>query len=251
MSPLPPIRREVIVTADPQQAFSVFTDEISAWWPLAELSVLGPASLVGFRDGKLVEGTADGREAVWGEVHEWEPGRRLRLSWHPGRETSSELTITFSPTETGTLVVLEHSGWEGFADPAGSRTEYGEGWTGVLELYRGHAEPEPDPGPGRHDWTWVALMHTPGPQAPADGSLFDDPRFAEHVAFLQRMTDHGYLVAAGPFGSDGSGMTILRLPGGDRLAEATALAATDDLAVAGGLLAVSVRPWNVRFHSLS
>ena len=58
-------------------------------------------------------------------------------------------------------------------------------------------------------------------------------------------------MAAGPFAAaDGSGMTILRLPGPDRLAEAAGLATLEDGAVASGLLAVSVRPWSVMFHSL-
>ncbi len=141
MPPLPPIRREVIVAADPERAFAVFTDEISGWWPLATHSVFGAGSLVGFQDGKLVEGTADGREAVWGEVHEWEPGRRLSFSWHPGTDSVTEVTVTFTATADGTLVALEHVGWEAYADPARRRSEYDKGWPTVLELYRERAVP--------------------------------------------------------------------------------------------------------------
>jgi hypothetical protein len=43
----------------------------------------------------------------------------------------------------------------------------------------------------------------------------------------------------------GEGMTILRLPGPGRLADATWLATEDDASVAGGFLAVTVRPWQV------
>ncbi len=249
--PLPPIRREVIVAADPERAFLVFTDEISGWWPLERLSVLGPGSLVSFEGDRLVERTVDGSEAVWGEVHVWEPGRRLSFSWHPGRDIVTEVTVTFTATEAGTHVVLEHDGWEAYADPAARRAEYEQGWPSVLELYRNSvgATADETAKPGE---TWVALMHTPGPSAPADGSVFDDPRFGEHVAFLARMSERGYLVAAGPLGGeDGSGMTILRLSGEDRLAEVTELATVDDLAVAGGLFAVHVQPWNVVFHSLA
>jgi uncharacterized protein YciI len=90
----------------------------------------------------------------------------------------------------------------------------------------------------------VALMHRPGPAAPATGPLVQDPRFAEHVAFLTRMRDAGYLVAAGPMGDRaGEGMTILRLPGADQLATATRLATEDDASVVSGLLAVTVRWW--------
>lgn len=40
-------------------------------------------------------------------------------------------------------------------------------------------------------------------------------------------------------------MTILRLPGPDRIAEATAMATQDDLSVVGGLFTVTVAPWRV------
>ena len=40
-------------------------------------------------------------------------------------------------------------------------------------------------------------------------------------------------------------MTILRLPGDGRLGTATRLATEDDASVAGGFLAVTVRPWQV------
>ena len=40
-------------------------------------------------------------------------------------------------------------------------------------------------------------------------------------------------------------MTILRLPGANRLQEAARLASEDDLSVASGFLKVSLRPWKV------
>ena len=97
--------------------------------------------------------------------------------------------------------------------------------------------------------TWVALMHRPGPAAPATGALFDDPRFGEHFAFLNRMREAGYLVLAGPLvDRDGEGMTILRLPGPEQLGTATKLATEDDASVAGGFLAVTVRHWHPRMR---
>jgi uncharacterized protein YciI len=93
--------------------------------------------------------------------------------------------------------------------------------------------------------TWVALLHRPADPAAA-GSVFADPRFADHLAFLQRMAEAGYLVAAGPLADrPGEGMTVLRLPGPDRLEEATRLAAEDDVSVATGFFTVEVRPWRV------
>ena len=96
------------------------------------------------------------------------------------------------------------------------------------------------------DSTWVALFHEPGPEAPRDESLFRHPVFGEHLAFLERMQQRGFLIAAGPVaGALGEGMTILRLPGADRLDEAARLATEDDLSVASGFLRVSLRPWKV------
>ncbi len=90
----------------------------------------------------------------------------------------------------------------------------------------------------------------PGPAAPPGGSLFEDPRFGEHVAFLSRMQDAGYLVAAGPLSDEaGAGMTVLRLPGAGQLERAFRLATEDDMSVAGGFLAVEVRPWQVMMQA--
>jgi uncharacterized protein YciI len=97
--------------------------------------------------------------------------------------------------------------------------------------------------------TWVALMHRPADPSVA-GAVFADPRFGDHVAFLQRMAEAGYLVAAGSLADhSGEGMTVLRLPGPDRLEEATRLATEDDLSVASGFFTVEVRPWLVVMHA--
>jgi uncharacterized protein YciI len=95
-------------------------------------------------------------------------------------------------------------------------------------------------------YTWVVLVHTPGPDAPAGEALYGTPGFADHRAFLGRMHDAGYVVAAGPLpDSPGAGMTVLRLPGADRLDEARRLATEDDASVASGFFRCEVRPWQV------
>jgi uncharacterized protein YciI len=92
----------------------------------------------------------------------------------------------------------------------------------------------------------VALLHRAGPAAEPGVSIVAQPPFREHAGFLQRMASQGYLVAAGPLpDEDGAGMTILRLPGAGRLAEATRLATEDDASVASGFFTVTVRPWQV------
>ena len=246
MSTVPPIRREILVAADPQTAFEVFTARIARWWPLAELSVYGADASVAFEGGQIVERGPDGATALWGTVTRWEPPGALAFSWHPGHgpERASYVSITFAAADDRTLVTVEHTGWEVFADPAAARAEYDQGWPMVLDCYREYVTAVDKATMDGAGDTWVALLHRPGPDAPATGSLVEDPRFAGHVAFLGRMQEAGYLVAAGPMAdAAGEGMTILRLPGAGQLAVATTLATEDDASVAGGLLAVTVRLW--------
>jgi uncharacterized protein YndB with AHSA1/START domain/uncharacterized protein YciI len=244
-STVPPIRREVLVEADPETAFEVFTAQIGRWWPLAELSVYGAGATVAFDDGQIIERSADGKSAVWGTVTRWEPAAAVAFTWHPGgtADQASQVELTFTAADTQTLVTVRHTGWHVFADAAAARAEYDHGWPMVLGRYRDHADRQAGPGAGE---TWVALLHQPGPGAPQRGTVFEDPRFAEHVAFLTRMREAGYLIAAGPLSdSPGSGMTVLRLPGADQIEQATRLATQDAISVAAGLFAVTVRPWQV------
>jgi len=256
VSTVPPIRREILVDANPEIAFEVFIERLGLWWPLAELSVFGASATVAFTDGQIIERSADGRTAVWGTVARWEPPEAVAFSWHPGQpaDRASHVEVTFAAAAGQTRVRLEHSGWEAFADPAAARAEYDHGWPMVLDRYRDGIARHDDTarsGEAGDDDTWVALLHRPGPAAPATGTLFEDPRFAEHVAFLNRMREAGYLVAAGPLpDAAGEGMTILRLPGTGQLSTATRLATEDDASVSAGFLAVTVRPWQVVMHAV-
>jgi hypothetical protein len=137
MTELGPIQREVVVELTPLEAFEFFTDHIGDWWPLAELGVFGAAATVAFTDGEIVE-TCDGKRSVWGSVIEWQPGVQVSFTWHPGRDPDrpSHVSVSFTARPSaGTLVVLQHSGWEVFDDPPTARHEYGQGWPMVLKRY--------------------------------------------------------------------------------------------------------------------
>lgn len=125
------------MNADPETAFEVFTDAIGRWWPLSDLSVHGGEATVAFEEGRIVERSAAGEEAVWGTVTVWEPGVRLAFTWHPGRDPArpSRVEVTFSLSDECTLVSLVHSGWEVFSDPEAARSEYGQGWPTVLGYF--------------------------------------------------------------------------------------------------------------------
>jgi len=152
VSLLPPVHREVTVDAEATTAFEVFTSDIGNWWPLADHGVYGPEATVAFVDGEIVERSPEGEVSVWGTVTRWEPVSALGFTWHPGRapDRSSHVEVTFTASKTGTLVALEHTGWEVFDDPATTRAEYDA-------LARG-ARPLPRRGgPARHALTGLPL----------------------------------------------------------------------------------------------
>jgi uncharacterized protein YndB with AHSA1/START domain len=137
---LAPVREEVIVAVPPERAFTIFTDEIGRWWPLAHFSVYGADASVTLSDGHIVERSADGRTAHWAAVTDWEPGAWLAFAWHPGSSggTGSQVSVRFSSRENGTRVSVEHVGWEVYRDPEATRTGYEEGWPLVLAALAEH-----------------------------------------------------------------------------------------------------------------
>jgi uncharacterized protein YndB with AHSA1/START domain len=138
---VPAVRREILVDAQPDGAFRVFTEQIGAWWPLATHSVYGAEATVSFEDREIVERSPAGEVAVWGTVTTWEPPELLSFSWHPGAspDRASQVTVMFAAVGSQTKVTLLHEGWEVYADPTAARDEYDHGWPGVLELYAAHA----------------------------------------------------------------------------------------------------------------
>jgi len=256
---VPPVRRQVVVPAGAEVAFAVFTDEIGAWWPVdLGHSVFGAGAAVNVRERQVVETSPDGQdEAVWGTILDWEPPRRLRMTWHPGHgpERATEVEVRFEPVGGDqTLVTLEHRGWERLADPMGSRGDYNKGWPTVLGRYVTRTPTQSMESEGATpvgsasvaDGAWLVLAHTPGAGAAEGGSVFAHPDFAEHLAFLRRLVDEGVLVAAGPVDPDrGEGMTVVRLKDPAGVSELTRRAQDEDLSVARELLLVRVRPWGV------
>ena len=245
MAALPPLQHEVKVDLDPPQAFELFTSRIGEWWPLASLSSTGLKQLSAFTDdGRLLERHGE-QASSWGEVTEWVPGERLAMTWHPGRDEdeASQLTVTFSAYGEQTLVTLEHAGWEVYEDAVAARTNYSGGWATVMGSY---AEAGPNPAmPSPRRTTWAALLFTPA--AGQGAAVFEDERFAGHIAFLNQMEAGRLSRGRRPDArSRRHGMTVLRLPGEGRLDEIERLA-QEDASVSSGLFDVTVRPWRVFF----
>jgi uncharacterized protein YndB with AHSA1/START domain len=144
---LAPLVKTVVVGCSPEHAFEVFTRDINLWWPVEGHS-LGEekVDLVVFEQqdgGRVLERWHDGTECVWGVVSTWEPPRRVTFSWHPNPEAKdrTDIEVTFEPSADGTVVTLEHRGWDAdYENVEERRHNYDSGWEGTLKLYAERAD---------------------------------------------------------------------------------------------------------------
>jgi uncharacterized protein YndB with AHSA1/START domain len=143
------VRRSVTVNRSVEDAFRLFTEGISTWWPFETHSIgkdgADPDEAVfeGREGGRLYERMADGHTSHWATVLAWEPPSRVVLSWElrPDRP-ATVVEVRFSPAGDGTRVDLEHRGWERLGDQAReAKAGYDTGWEVVLGHYaaRGNA----------------------------------------------------------------------------------------------------------------
>src|SRR5262249_8935611 len=142
-----PVRKSLVVRADPAHAFAVFTDGIDRWWPREQCdggSPLKRVLLEPWKGGRWHATCEDGSELAIGPVLHWEPGRRLVLSWEvrmprgAAASALSEVEVNFIAEGAGaTRVELEHRGFERLGDDLGEAThrDVGRGWPVVLDLY--------------------------------------------------------------------------------------------------------------------
>jgi uncharacterized protein YndB with AHSA1/START domain len=140
------VRKTVTVDCTVEEAFRVFTDDATSWWPIATHSINGrDVSRVvfeGHEGGKVYELGASGEKGHWATVVSWEPPSRLVLAWNIlEREAApTEVEVTFTPDGGRTRVDLEHRGWERIAEAAEEkRGNYDSGWEQVLGVYAARA----------------------------------------------------------------------------------------------------------------
>lgn len=143
-----PITRSLTVPCDPTTAFRVFTRDIGAWWPTEEHS-LHPGAVAEIvweehEGGKVYEVSTGGARGDWATVLTWEPPTRLVLAWHVNPERAgTEIDVRFTPVTAGTLVELEHRGFDRIGDGAAMRAGYAQGWQHVLGRFAS-ALPQPE-----------------------------------------------------------------------------------------------------------
>jgi uncharacterized protein YndB with AHSA1/START domain len=135
------IHKVVRVRRRIEDAFRLFTAEMTAWWPLHEGYSTDPARahqviLEGHVGGRFFERYVDGVERVVGHVTTWEPPHRVVFSWRaPDWEAATEVEVRFTNDGDGTRVELDHRGWEAgpVLDAMGKR--FDGGWETVLARY--------------------------------------------------------------------------------------------------------------------
>jgi hypothetical protein len=143
------VRQSIVVEAPRERAFTVFTEEMTSWWPMDAYSIgAGPmaAAVVEPREGgRWFERSEDGSETEWGRVLVWDPPERVVLVWQlsadwtydPALHTEIEVRFT-AEDDRRTRVELEHRKLEAYAERAEQmRTILGsdDGWGGLLRRF--------------------------------------------------------------------------------------------------------------------
>lgn len=148
-----PVVKTVEVEQPADIAFRFFTERFGDWWPLVTHSI-GKADAVSCQmecreGGRIFETVTSGDQNIWGEVTEWDEGRRVAFSWHVGRPATeaSLVKITFTPvSDKRSRVELLHSGFEHWGEKAAElREDYHIGWEHVFRAcYRSFANTPPE-----------------------------------------------------------------------------------------------------------
>ena len=142
--------KEIEVGRSAADAFRIFTEEITAWWPLATHSIYEEDAVTATIEprvgGRISERTADGREADWGAVTVWDPPSRFAVTWKPNLDDDAPWTawsVSFDVLAPDrTRVTLTHTGWEAHGDRAAEVcAQYESGWNPVLASFAAQTAP--------------------------------------------------------------------------------------------------------------
>jgi uncharacterized protein YndB with AHSA1/START domain len=144
------VRRQVIVEAPAEKAFSVFTERLGDFKPPEHNLLAAPSAETVFEPrvgGHVYDRATDGTECHWARVLVYEPPLRVVFSWDIGPtwqletdpENASEVEVRFIEETPGrTRIELEHRnidrhgpGWEAVADGVGHE----QGWPLYLARY--------------------------------------------------------------------------------------------------------------------
>ena len=142
---LAPVVKSIDVRRSAADAFRIFTEQISVWWPMAthtraktaDGEVTVRVTVEPRVGGRVYETLDDGRELDWGEVSAFEPGVLFAMQWTMGRPAPehTDVSVRFEPLSPESCrVTLTHENWERMgADAERLRGAYHGGWVTVFE----------------------------------------------------------------------------------------------------------------------
>ncbi|MFJ4906424.1 MULTISPECIES: SRPBCC family protein [unclassified Streptomyces] len=141
-------RLDRVIEAPPADVWRALTEPelLPHWFGPVLLGVPGPG------EEYVLEGRGAHGDTIVCRVLAWEPSARLRVTWRYTGETDSELSLTLSPTDDGTRLVLEHTGFGPEADPV----DYAAGWHMYTDNLEAHLTGKP--GVADSDARWMELM---------------------------------------------------------------------------------------------
>lgn len=105
------IEKSVILPLEVADAFDLFTEKISLWWPAERRHTQDSGSQIFLlASGRFYERSGDGRETELGHVRSWIRPRLILLDFFvaTGPERPTEVEIVFSPHRDGAKVNVTH-----------------------------------------------------------------------------------------------------------------------------------------------
>jgi uncharacterized protein YndB with AHSA1/START domain len=136
------VRESVRVDLSPDEAFRLFTDGISEWWPLEEGYSYGgdrarEIFLEAVEGGRFYERFVDGDELQVGTVTVCSPPDRILFTWRsPDWRAETEVDVRFLAQRDGTNVEVVHRGFDRLGpDGEAIARRWGSGWPRVVRAF--------------------------------------------------------------------------------------------------------------------
>jgi hypothetical protein len=122
------VRREIVVPVSAEWAFTVFTADMTSWWPSEHHIGSAPIEEIVIEPhegGRWFTRHTDGSETSTGHVVAWEPGERFAVTWQIGADwryhvdlvTTVEVRFVAEASDR-TRVVLEHRDLDAYGQDA-------------------------------------------------------------------------------------------------------------------------------------
>jgi uncharacterized protein YndB with AHSA1/START domain len=149
MISIAPVRKQVMVNANQQRAFDLFTNEMSRWWPATHNILKSPIKQYVIEPragGRWYAVGEDGSSCQTGYVIDWHPPQLVVLAWQLSAEWQfdpalvTEVEVRFiAESASTTRVELEHRHLQRMGERGAqvrSMVDAPGGWTAVLESFK-------------------------------------------------------------------------------------------------------------------